>query len=63
VGTFWLRHPDEAALVEADRDLPPFPRMVIDAPTPVRLERPREDALARLEERVKARFDPAGALP
>jgi glycolate dehydrogenase FAD-binding subunit len=63
VGTFWLRLPDEAALAEADRDLPPFPRIVTDAPTPVRLERPRDDALARLEERVKARFDPAGALP
>jgi glycolate oxidase FAD binding subunit len=63
VGTFWLRLPDAAALAEAERELPPFPRAVIDAPTPVRIDQPRDDALARLEERVKARFDPAGALP
>ncbi len=63
IGTFWLRLPDAAALAEADRELPPFPRAVIDSPTPVRLDQPRDDALARLEERVKARFDPAGALP
>ena len=63
IGTSWLRLTDEAALAEADRELPPFPRVVLDAPTPVRLDRPRDDALVRLEGRVKARFDPAGALP
>jgi glycolate oxidase FAD binding subunit len=63
IGTFWLRLPDAAALAEADRGLPPFPRTVTDGPAPIRLDRPRDGALARLEERVKARFDPAGALP
>ena len=49
IGTFWLRLPDAAALADADRELPPFPRAVVDSPAPVRLDQPRDDALARLE--------------
>jgi glycolate oxidase FAD binding subunit len=65
-GTSWLRLPPEPdAVVRARRALAPHPCVVTDAPAELRaaLAPPRRDAsLARLEGRVKARFDPAGAL-
>jgi len=63
IGTSWLRLPSAAALELACRVLPPFPRTVVDGPVPSDLGQERDPSLARLEERVKARFDPAGALP
>jgi hypothetical protein len=47
------------ALDQVLRELP-FPRAVVDGPA---LREERDPALARLESRVKARFDPAGTLP
>jgi glycolate oxidase FAD binding subunit len=59
VGTSWLALPDVGALDQVLRELP-FPRAVVDGPA---LREERDPALARLESRVKARFDPAGTLP
>jgi glycolate oxidase FAD binding subunit len=66
VGTSWLRLPVDADIVaRARRALVPHPAVVTDAPAELRaaLVPPRADeTLARLEGRVKERFDPAGAL-
>jgi len=63
IGTSWLRLPDAAAFEHACLELPPFPRAVVDGPVRDGVGEERDPALARLEQRVKARFDPAGALP
>jgi glycolate oxidase FAD binding subunit len=64
LGLLWVTLPAEvAALAELRRELGPRPAAVLDAPPDLRAApAPNDPALRALEARVRARFDPAGAL-
>jgi hypothetical protein len=66
VGTCWLRlPPDVETVARVRRALAPHPTVLTDAPPGLRdaiSPQRGNEGLSRLERRVKARFDPAGAL-